>query len=119
MKYKYIVHQIPSVSNKSRGEKTFTFVCFFNPLSPEKIGQLYANASARYGESFIFSCIASTNLSRKVEKGMNSIWSVRSEIRISRHNIQYGGLVIDGEQAEFVYIFAKEFFDKTKNVLKS
>jgi len=40
------------------------------------------------------------------------------KIRISRHNIQYGGILIDKEEAEFVYDFAKEFLEKTKNFLK-
>ena len=40
------------------------------------------------------------------------------KIRISRHNIQYGGILIDLEEAEFVYDFAKDFLDKTKKILK-
>ncbi len=40
------------------------------------------------------------------------------KIRISRHNIQYGGILIDIEEAEFVYDFAKQFLDKTKKMLK-
>ena len=40
------------------------------------------------------------------------------KIRISRHNIQYGGILINIEEAEFVYDFAKQFLDKTKNILK-
>jgi uncharacterized protein (UPF0332 family) len=40
------------------------------------------------------------------------------KIRISRHNIQYGGILIDIEEAEFVHDFAKQFLDKTKKMLK-
>ena len=40
------------------------------------------------------------------------------KIRISRHNIQYGGILIDKEEAEFVYDFAKEFLNKTKKIIK-
>lgn len=40
------------------------------------------------------------------------------KIRISRHNIQYGGMLIDKEEAEFVFDFAKQFLEKTKRVLK-
>ena len=40
------------------------------------------------------------------------------KIRISRHNIQYGGILIDSKEAEFVYNFAKQFLKKTKRVLK-
>ncbi len=39
------------------------------------------------------------------------------KIRISRHNIQYGGLLIDIEEAEFVSNFAKQFLDKTKKII--
>ena len=39
------------------------------------------------------------------------------KIRISRHNIQYGGILIDREEAEFVYDFAKQFLDKTKRII--
>ncbi len=39
------------------------------------------------------------------------------KIRISRHNIQYGGILIDLEEADFVYKFAKEFLDKAKKIL--
>ncbi len=39
------------------------------------------------------------------------------KIRISRHNIQYGGISINKKEAEFVYDFAKEFLEKTKKVL--
>jgi len=40
------------------------------------------------------------------------------KIRISRHNIQYGGTLIDKEEAEFVYEFAKKFLEKTKKIIK-
>jgi len=40
------------------------------------------------------------------------------KIRISRHNIQYGGILIDIEEAEFVYEFAKQFLEKTKKIIK-
>ncbi len=39
------------------------------------------------------------------------------KIRISRHNIQYGGILIDIEEAKFVYDFAKQFLDKTKKIV--
>jgi len=39
------------------------------------------------------------------------------KIRISRHNIQYGGILIDKEEADFVYDFAKQFLEKTKSIL--
>lgn len=38
-------------------------------------------------------------------------------IRISRHNIQYGGILIDLEEAKFVHDFAKQFLDKTKKIV--
>jgi len=41
------------------------------------------------------------------------------KIRISRHNIQYEGSLIDMEEATFVYDFAKEFLEKAKSVLKT
>ena len=40
------------------------------------------------------------------------------KIRISRHNIQYGGILIDREEAEFVYEFTKQFLEKTKKIVK-
>ena len=40
------------------------------------------------------------------------------KIRISRHNIQYGGTLIGIEEAEFVYDFAKQFIEETKKVIK-
>ena len=40
------------------------------------------------------------------------------KIRISRHNIQYGGELIDIEEAEFVYEFAERFLEKTKKIIK-
>ena len=40
------------------------------------------------------------------------------KIRISRHNIQYGGILIDKEEAMFVYDFAKQFLEKTKKIIK-
>ena len=39
------------------------------------------------------------------------------KIRISRHNIQYGGLMIDKEEAEFVINFAKQFLEITKKIV--
>ena len=39
------------------------------------------------------------------------------KIRISRHNIQYGGILIDAEEAKFVYDFAKQFLQKTKKMI--
>ena len=40
------------------------------------------------------------------------------KIRISRHNIQYGGILIDIEEAEFVYEFVKQFLEETKKIIK-
>jgi uncharacterized protein (UPF0332 family) len=40
------------------------------------------------------------------------------KIRISRHNIQYGGTLIDVKEADFVYEFAKQFLEKTKKIIK-
>ncbi len=40
------------------------------------------------------------------------------KIRISRHNIQYGGILVDLEEAEFVFDFSKQFLEKTKKILK-
>ena len=39
------------------------------------------------------------------------------KIRISRHNIQYGGTLIDKEEADFVIEFARRFLEKTKKIL--
>ena len=41
-----------------------------------------------------------------------------NKIRISRHNIQYAGKLIDFEESKFVFDFAKRFLVKTKDVLK-
>ena len=39
------------------------------------------------------------------------------KIRISRHQIQYNGLLANKEDVEFVYDFAKRFLEKTKDIL--
>jgi len=39
------------------------------------------------------------------------------KLRISRHNVQYGGLLVDKEEAEFVLDFAKMFLEKTKEII--
>lgn len=38
-------------------------------------------------------------------------------IRLSRHNIQYGGVTTDRNEAEYVMNFAREFSDVVKNLL--
>ena len=40
------------------------------------------------------------------------------KIRISRHNIQYGGTLIDIEEVDFVYDFAKQFLENTRKTIK-
>jgi len=40
------------------------------------------------------------------------------KIRISRHNIKFGGILIDIEEAEFVYEFAIKFLEETKKIIK-
>ena len=40
------------------------------------------------------------------------------KIRISRHNIQYGGILVDIEEARFVFKFAKQILEETKKLLK-
>ena len=47
-----------------------------------------------------------------------SLLNTFDKIRISRHNIQYGGALIDIEEAKFVYEFAKQFLEKTKTIIK-
>lgn len=39
------------------------------------------------------------------------------KIRISRHNIQYGGELINIEEAEFVHEFSIRFLEKTKDII--
>ena len=41
------------------------------------------------------------------------------KIRISRHNIQYGGALIDIEEAKFVFNFAKQFLETTKKIINT
>ena len=41
------------------------------------------------------------------------------KIRISRHNIQYGGSLVNREEAEFVLDFAKIFLEKTEEIIKA
>ena len=36
------------------------------------------------------------------------------KIRVSRHNVQYGGALVNREEAEFVIIFAKDFLKAAK-----
>ena len=40
------------------------------------------------------------------------------KIRISRHNIQYGGTLVDFEEAKFVIGFAQQFLEETKKIIK-
>ena len=54
----------------------------------------------------------------KEDDNLLDLLNTFDKIRISRHNIQYGGILIDKEEAEFVYDFAKEFLEKTKNIIK-
>jgi len=39
------------------------------------------------------------------------------KIRISRHNIQYGGILIDKDEAEFVLEFATSFLDHVQEII--
>jgi uncharacterized protein (UPF0332 family) len=54
----------------------------------------------------------------KEDNELLDLMNTFDKIRISRHNIQYGGMLIDKQESEFVYDFAKEFLEKTKNILK-
>ena len=40
------------------------------------------------------------------------------KIRLSRHNIQYGGVTTDKKEAEYVLNFAREFLDVAMDLLK-
>lgn len=44
--------------------------------------------------------------------------STFDKIRISRHNIQYGGTLVDFEEAKFVIEFAQQFLEETKKIIK-
>lgn len=46
------------------------------------------------------------------------IFNTFDKIRISRHNIQYGGTLVKRDEAEFVYEFAKTFFKLVKDHLE-
>lgn len=48
-----------------------------------------------------------------------NLLSTFDRIRISRHNIQYGGLLIDIEEAEFVFNFAKQFLETAKKIINA
>jgi len=40
------------------------------------------------------------------------------KIRLSRHNIQYGGVTTDKKETEYVLNFAREFLDVAMDLLK-
>lgn len=48
-----------------------------------------------------------------------NLLSTFDRIRISRHNVQYGGLLIDIEEAEFVFNFAKQFLETAKKIINT
>jgi len=71
---------MPNISNNCLGGNTLTKDCSFSFLSPENIGQSSFNASAKYGESLKLILIASGNLSKNSEEGINSTCSLIKEI---------------------------------------
>lgn len=39
------------------------------------------------------------------------------QVRLSRHNVQYGGDLVDPEEAEYVARFAEDFLELAKKIL--
>lgn len=66
--------------------------------------------------SHICLIIALRSLYRK-NHALIDLLNTFDKIRISRHNIQYGGLLVDREEAEFVYNFAQQFLEKSKRII--
>lgn len=44
--------------------------------------------------------------------------NIFDELRVSRHNVQYGGALVSEEEAEFVLNFIEEFLKNVKDILK-
>ena len=49
--------------------------------------------------------------------GIVDLLKTFDKIRLSRHNVQYGGSLVDRNEAEFVIQFAAEFLDAAKTEL--
>jgi hypothetical protein len=76
---KHKVYSAQNLSSISLGDKISANACSFKTLSPENIGQLSLDDSARYIESLKFTFIASSNLSENSEKGTTFICSFIKE----------------------------------------
>ena len=68
--------------------------------------------------SHICTIIALKELYKNNYELMNQL-NTFDKIRISRHNIQYGGALINYEEAEFVLDFAKQFFKTSKKLVNN
>ena len=60
--------------------------------------------------------VAVRNLYRDDVKLLDFL-NVFDKLRISRHNVQYGGALVSEEEAEFVLYFAEEFLKLVKEIL--
>jgi uncharacterized protein (UPF0332 family) len=68
--------------------------------------------------SHICTIIALKELYKNNYELMNQL-NTFDKIRISRHNIQYGGALINNEEAEFVLDFARQFFKIAKQLVNN
>lgn len=50
---------------------------------------------------------------KKIYEILNSI----DKVRLSRHNVQYGGALVDEEEAKFIISLAEEFISVVKEIL--
>jgi len=53
----------------------------------------------------------------KENKELSSLLNTFDKIRISRHNVQYAGNLVEYEEADFVIVFAETFLKTAKNIL--
>ena len=49
---------------------------------------------------------------------LSALINTFDKIRISRHNIQYGGIIVNKDEAQFVFEFAQRFLGTIKMILK-
>lgn len=54
----------------------------------------------------------------KEDKELFSLLNTFDKIRTSKHNVQYGGSLVEYEEAEFVISFAEDFLKRARVILK-
>jgi len=102
-----------SIKNLEIREYEMAFIAAYNSIFHSSRALLFNKGFVERSHFCLYVALRSLYEDHKLIEFLNAI----DKVRVSRHEIQYQGYVVDKEEVEFVVNLAKEFLNYVKKLL--